>query len=182
MFVDKNVKDIMIPIENYSLTSIEKSLKEAIIDMRKVYCEVETGKCTEAGHRTSLVMNEYGHLVGIIDFSTILRALIPDIAGRFTEKMAVLNLSIVFAEADTHNLADVKSGFKERVLKNAEVKIGDIMLKLRGSLKVDDNLLEALKEMYRNKVTVLPVYEGSKVVGVLRDSDLFLATARILTD
>jgi CBS domain-containing protein len=42
--------------------------------------------------------------------------------------------------------------------------------------------MEALKLMHRNKVTVLPVYEGDKLVGVLRDSDLFLATANILAD
>jgi CBS domain-containing protein len=42
--------------------------------------------------------------------------------------------------------------------------------------------MEALKLMHRNKVTVLPVYEGDTVVGVLRDSDLFLATASILTE
>jgi CBS domain-containing protein len=166
MFLKKNVQDIMIPIENYTRTSMEKSLKEAIIDMRKVYCEVETGKCTEAGHRTSLVMNEYGHLVGIIDFPTVLRALIPGIFERFIEDHA------------THG----QVGFKERVLMNAEVKVGDIMLKSIGYLNVGDNLLEALKVMLKSKVTVLPVYEGGKIVGVLRDSDLFLATASILTD
>ena len=140
--------------------------KEEIIDMRKVYCEVKTGRCTEAGHRTSLVINEFGHLVGIIDFPTVLRALIPGFFERFTEDHA----------------AHGQVGFKERVLMNAEVEVGDIMLKSRGSIKVGDNLLEAVKVMLKSKVTVLPVYEGGTLVGVLRDSDLFLATASILTD
>jgi CBS domain-containing protein len=115
-------------------------------------------------------MNEYGHLVGIIDFPTILGTLIPDITERFTEKLA----------ASLH--VGVKTDLEKRVLKNAEIKVGDIMLKIKGSLDVDDNLLEALKVMHRNNVTVLPVYKGGKLVGVLRDSDLFLATASILTD
>ncbi len=166
MFIKKNVKDIMIPIENYTFTSDEKSLHEAIMNMRKVYCEVETGKCTEAGHRTSLVINRYGNLSGIIDFPTIFRALVPDISERFTEKL-------------TSRINDV---FIDSVLKKAEVKVSNIMIKIRGSLKVDDNLLEALKVMHRKKVIVLPVYEGAKLVGVLRDSDLFLAVASVFTD
>jgi CBS domain containing-hemolysin-like protein len=166
MFLKKNVEDIMIPIEKYSVISIGESLKEAILDLRKIYCEVETGKCTEAGHRTSLVVNEYGHVTGMIDFTIILNTLIPHISEKFTEKLP------------TH----VKTDFKQRVLKNAEVKVSDIMLQFSDSLQSDDNLLVALQEMHRNKVTVLPVYKGGKLVGVLRDSDLFLAAASILTD
>ncbi|MCK5506145.1 MAG: CBS domain-containing protein [Thermodesulfovibrionia bacterium] len=166
MFFKKNVQDIMIPIENYTVTLSDKSLQEAIIAMRKVYCEVETGRCTEAGHRASLVINEYGHLVGIIDFRTILEALIPNIAEQLTDKLT------------THG----KASYMERVVKNAEVIVGDIMLDIRGSLNVGDDLLEAIKVMHRKKATVLPVYEGSKLVGVLRDSDLFLAVASVFTE
>ena len=166
MFFKKNVQDIMIPIENYTVTLSDKSLQEAIIAMRKVYCEVETGRCTEAGHRASLVINEYGHLVGIIDFRTILEALIPNIAEQLTDKLT------------THG----KASYMERVVKNAEVIVGDIMLNIRGSLNVGDDLLEAIKVMHRKKATVLPVYEGSKLVGVLRDSDLFLAVASVFTE
>jgi predicted transcriptional regulator len=36
--------------------------------------------------------------------------------------------------------------------------------------------------IYRNKITVLPVYEGDKLVGVLRDSELFLAAANVLME
>jgi CBS domain-containing protein len=56
------------------------------------------------------------------------------------------------------------------------------MLKLRGHIDTDADIMKALKLMHRNRVTVLPVYEGDKVVGVLRDSDLFLAAANILAN
>jgi CBS domain-containing protein len=166
MFFKKTVQDIMIPIENYTVIAIDKSLREAIIAMRKVYCEVETGRCTEAGHRASLVINEYGQLSGIIDFRTILEALIPNIAEQFADKLT------------SHGVAS----FMERILKEAEVIVGDIMLDIRDSLNVGDDLLEAIKVMHRNKATVLPVYKAAKLVGVLRDSDLFLAVASVFTD
>ena len=166
MVFDKNVQDIMIPIENYAVTAIDKPVQEAIIAMRKIYCEVETGRCTEAGHRASLVVNEYGHLVGIIDFHTILEALIPGITEQIVEKLT----------------AHSEAGFIDRVLKNAELIVGDIMHQIQGSLNVNDDLLEAIKVMHRNKATVLPVYKGDKLVGVLRDSDLFLAVASVFSD
>jgi len=181
MFLDKKVKDLMIPIKDYVVTSPEKTLQETILDMRKVYCEVETGKCTEAGHRTGLVMTD-NKLVGIVDFQSIMRALMPEIAGKLSDKLAALGISIAFAEADAHDLDAAKAGFKERVLQNARTKVGDVMLKLRGQIESDAEIMKALKLMYKNKVTVLPVFEGDKVVGVLRDSDLFLATATILTE
>ena len=181
MFLDKKVKDLMIPIKDYVVTSPEKTLQETILDMRKVYCEVETGKCTEAGHRTGLVMTD-SKLLGIVDFQSIMRALMPEIAGKLSDKLAALGQSIAFAEADVHDLDAAKAGFKERVLQNARTKVGDVMLKLRGQIESDAEIMKALKLMYKNKVTVLPVFEGDKVVGVLRDSDLFLATATILTE
>jgi len=181
MFLEKKVKDLMIPIKDYAVTSPDKTLQEAILEMRRIYCEVETGKCTEAGHRTGLVMMD-DKLVGIIDFQSIMRALMPEIAGKLSDKLAALGLSIAFAEADAHDLDEARAGFKERVLQNARTKVGDVMLKLRGQIDADAELMEALKLMHKNRVTVLPVFEGDKVVGVLRDSDLFLATATILTD
>jgi CBS domain-containing protein len=181
MFLERKVRDLMIPIKDYAVTSPEKTLEEAILEMRRIYCEVETGKCTEAGHRTSLVMTD-GKLVGIIDFPCILRALMPEIAGKLSDKLDALGLSIAFAEADAHDLDEARAGFKQRVLQNARTKVGDVMLKLRGHIDADAELMEALKLMHKNKVTVIPVFEGDAVVGVLRDSDLFLATASILTD
>ena len=182
MFLEKKVKDLMIPISDYSITSPDRTLQEAILDMRKKYCQVdESQECTESGHRTGLVMID-DKLVGIIDFQSIMRALMPEIAGKLSDKLAALGLSIAFAEADASDLDEAKAGFKERVLQNAGTKVGDIMLKLRGHIDADAKVLEALKSMYRNKVTVLPVFEGDKIVGVLRDSDLFLATANILND
>jgi CBS domain-containing protein len=181
MFLENKVRDLMIPIKEYAVTSPDKTLQEAVLEMRRIYCEVETGKCTEAGHRTSIVMMD-GKPVGIIDFQCILRALMPEIAGKLSDKLASLGLSIAFAEADAHDLDEARSGFKARVLQNAKTKVGDIMLKLRGRINAGAEMMEALKLMHRNKVTVLPVYEGDKIIGVLRDSDLFLATANILAD
>jgi len=182
MPVKLKVKDIMVPIEDYAVTTTDKLLKEAVPELMRIYCQVETGKCTEAGHRTSLVLDEHGKLVGILDFKSILKVLIPEIAGGISGKLQALGISMAFAEADAHDMDSSRQGFRSRVIQNAQTRVGDVMLKLRGTIDADAGFLDALKMIYRNKVTVLPVFEGDKLVGVLRDSDLFLAAATVLME
>jgi C-terminal processing protease CtpA/Prc len=182
MPIQLKVKDIMVPIGEYAVTRVDKTLKEAVPELMRVYCQVETGKCTEAGHRTSLVLNEKDELVGILDFKSILEVLIPEIAGGISGKLQTLGVSIAFAEADAHDMDQSKHGFRSRVRQNAQTQVGDVMLKIKGKIVSDAGFLDALKMIYRNKITVLPVYEGEKLVGVLRDSDLFLAAASVLTE
>jgi CBS-domain-containing membrane protein len=182
MPVQFKVKDMMIPIDDYAVTTANKTLKEAVPQLMKIYCQVETGKCTEAGHRTSIVLDAKGELVGILDFKSILEVLIPEIAGGVSGKLSALGVSIAFAEADAHDMDHAKQGFRSRVRQNAQTHVEDVMLKVRGTIEADAGFLEALKMIYRNKITILPVYEQGKLVGVLRDSDLFLAAANVLME
>ena len=184
MPLKRQISDIMVPIADYATTRYDRNLKEAVMDLRRIYCEVETGACTEAGHRTCLVLDDHDELVGIIDFQSILKTLIPEIAGGIGEKLAAFGMSVAFAEANAADLDEANAGLTQRVLTHAEeIKVGDIMLKVRGKgLQTTDRLIEGLKKMHRFKVTVIPVFEGDKLVGVLRDSDLFLAVANILAD
>jgi CBS domain-containing protein len=180
MPVQMKVKDIMVPIDEYAVTRIDKTLREAVPELMRIYCQVETGKCTEAGHRTSLVLDTQGELVGILDFKSILEVLIPEIAGGISAKLQTLGISIAFAEADAHDMDQSQQGFSSRVRQNSQIQVKDVMLKVRGTIAADAGILDALKVIYRNKITVLPVFEGKRLVGVLRDSDLFLVAANVL--
>ena len=182
MLLKGKIKDRMIPIENYSTVSPDATLKEAALSLRTSYCELDSGMCTEAGPRTVLVVNEKGKLLGILDFNSFLETLIPEIAGGLSAKLSALGVSIAFAQADAAALDESRIGFRPRVIKNAETKVRDIMLKIRGAIDADAHLLDGLKKMYRKKITVLPVYEGDRLVGVMRDTDLFLAVTDVLED
>jgi len=182
MPLKRNVKDRMIPIENYSTIGPDATLREAALSLRTSYCELETGMCTEAGPRTVMVVDDNGKLVGILDFSNFLETLIPEIAGGLSAKLEALGVSIAFAQADAASLDESSLGFRARVIKNAETKVSDIMLKIRGTIDADASLMDALKLMFRNKITVLPAYEGDQLVGVIRDTDFFLAVTDILEE
>ncbi len=53
--------------------------------------------------------------------------------------------------------------------------IKDIMLTVRGAIDSSASLEEGLREIVQNKISVLPVYQEDKAVGILRDTDIFLA-------
>ena len=182
MLLKMTIKDRMIPIENYPTVSPDATLKEAALSLRTSYCELDSGMCTEAGPRTVLVVDENGKLIGILDFNSFLETMIPEIGGGLSAKLSALGISIAFAQADAAALDESRIGFRARVIKNAETKVRDIMLKIRGTIDADAHLLDGLKKMYRKKITVLPVYEGDKLVGVLRDADLYLAVTDVLED
>lgn len=100
-------------------------------------------------------------LVGILDFKSILKVLMPEITGGISGKLRALNVSIAFAEADAHDMDHAKHGFRSRFRQNAQNHVRDVMLKIRGTIDTDAGFLDALKMIYRNKITVLPVYEGT---------------------
>ena len=182
MPLTRKVKDLLVPIKDYAIVNEDRPLSDTIMALRKVYCQVEIGKCTEAGHRNILVLDSQNKLVGILDFRTILRVLIPEIAGGVTERLMALGVSAAFAEAGTEELDESLLSFRARVIKNADTKVKQVMLKIRGIIQAEDDLLKALTLMYGNRVTVLPVYKNEELVGVLRESDLFLAVADITTE
>ena len=55
------------------------------------------------------------------------------------------------------------------------LKVEDIMLKVKGMIDADASMEEGLRTIVQKKLSVLPVYEGDKAVGLIRDTDIFLA-------
>ncbi|PID73602.1 MAG: hypothetical protein CSB33_03030 [Desulfobacterales bacterium] len=182
MALKKHVKDIMIPLEKYAVVSPDAALKEAVACLRTSYCEMETGICAETGPRTVLVVDESGALRGLLDFRTILKVLVPEVAGKFSQKIAALGATIAFAEAGAANLDASREGLRARVVKNAGIKVRDAMLKSVDNIQTDTRLMDALKIIFRKRIVVLPVYDGDRLVGIVRDTDLFLAVADMLRE
>lgn len=176
---EKKVKDIMIPIENYATTKPDETLKEGVLILKRSQCVFDQRICTEAGPRTIFV-TEGQKLVGILDFKQILKVLIPDVSGNISGIVWPLGGSKGLEESDGIHLDEPSVSVIEKIRQNAEVKVKNIMLKVKGSIDADSDLLDALKLLFKNKITKLPVYEKNKLVGVVRDTDLFLSVAKIL--
>jgi CBS domain-containing protein len=53
--------------------------------------------------------------------------------------------------------------------------VKDIMLKIEGTIDASASVEEGLKTIVQKKISVLPAYDGDKAVGLIRDTDIFLA-------
>jgi CBS domain-containing protein len=182
MVISQKIREIMIPLSSAATATADMPLKEAIRALRKLYCEVEEGKCTEAGFRTIVILDRNRQIAGILDFQSIIKVLIPETAGNFPAKLRAVWDSLGAVSPNSPSLEETKLGLRARIIKNAEKPVRDIMLKIRGTVSADADVLEALMVLGENKVSVLPVYEGDQPVGIVRDSDLFLKIADILQD
>lgn len=175
----QKVREIMVPLDQYAVVSPEATLREAVSALRGSYCQLDTGYCTEAGPRTVMVVNEGQQLVGILDFASILKVLVPEVAGTLSQKIQALEVSVVFAEAGIEKMDISQADLKARVEQNAQVKVKQIMLPSRVNVEAETDVLSALKLIFRKKITKLPVVENGKLVGVVRDADLFMVVADI---
>jgi CBS domain-containing protein len=63
-----------------------------------------------------------------------------------------------------------------------KLKVKDIMLKVKGTIDADASMEDGLKMIVQKKLGVLPVYEDEKAVGLIRDTDIFLAITENLEE
>ena len=56
-----------------------------------------------------------------------------------------------------------------------KLMVKDIMLKVKGTIDASASVEEGLRTIVQKKISVLPVYDGDKAVGLIRDTDIFLA-------
>jgi CBS domain-containing protein len=56
-----------------------------------------------------------------------------------------------------------------------KIMVKDIMLKVKGAIDVSATVEEGLSTIVQKKISVLPIYDGEKAVGIIRDTDVFLA-------
>jgi CBS domain-containing protein len=180
--MQQQIKELMIGFEDYPVFNEDDPIGDAASAMRRIYCQAEQGKCLESGHRNVLIRGAAGNIVGVLDFWNVLSVLIPEAAGGLSKALEEMNVALAFAEAEETVPRSEPRGFKARVQQNAKVPCKKIMSPLKQGVGSEDSLLQGLKELHRQKVSVLPVYEGEKPVGVIRDSDLFLAAVSALVE
>jgi predicted transcriptional regulator len=66
-------------------------------------------------------------------------------------------------------------------IQSKEITAGEIMTKTVFGVKTTDNVAEAAKKLEKNKVSQLPVYRGSQIVGSITESTISAQISRGLT-
>ena len=171
---EKTAGGIMIPLEAYTTVDTESTIKQAIEKLKESHetC-LSTGKLMETGHRSVVVFDREGGLAGILSILDLIAAVRP---AYLSAPMPSMAQTLQYSPMFWTGLFTSQS----RVLVNKKVK--DIMSDAPPTIDEGANLMEVADMLYTLKARRLCVTRKGKVVGIVREQEIFFEIARIVLE
>jgi len=169
---EKTVREVMIPIEDYTTLNQGSTIKEAVDRLRESFFDkVSTSRIMETGHRSILVFDDRGKIIGILAIIDLLRAIMPAYLSAPKPSMAD---SVQYSPLFWSGM------FEREVIRLSQKRISEVMSPAPLTIDAGANLMEAAHIMIKNNERRLAVIQSGDVVGVIREQDLFFEIDRIL--
>ena len=170
--VEKTVREVMIPIEDYTTLNQDNTIKEAIDKLREsFFAKVSTSRIMETGHRSLLVFDNRGKIMGILAIIDLLQAIMP---GYLSAPKPSTADSIQYSPMFWSGM------FQREVIRLAGKKIKEVMSPAPLTIDAHANLMEAAYTMVYHNKRRLAVMDAGEVVGIIREQDLFFEIDKIL--
>lgn len=169
---EKLVKDVMVPLEEYTQVSTNDTVAQAIDALRKSFeAKLSTDTLMETGHRSMLVMDSKKKVLGILCIMDLLRATMP-----------------VYLDAPKPFLADAiqyspmfwRGLFSKEILALKDKTVGEIMSEPPKRIEYTANLAQAAHGMLQENCRRMLVVKENMPVGILREQDLFFEMVSII--
>ena len=168
---ERKVKDVMIPLEDYTTLDRNQTIKEAILKLKNSFTvKLSTNRIMETGHRSILVFDRKGDVRGVLTIKDLLRAIMPAYMSAPKPRLAD---SIQYSPMFWQGM------FTKEVTALVNKRVDEIMSPAPLSIEGESNLMEAAYLMVTNNIRRLVVVSGEKVVGMIREQDLFFEIERI---
>ena len=169
---EKNAGDIMIPIEDYTTIGPDSTIKEGIERLKASFeSAAATSRIMETGHRSILVMDKVGELVGILSILDLIKAVRPAYLSAPKPSMAD---SMQYSPMFWSGLFTTQA----KGLVNKKIK--DVMSDAPLRIDKDMNLMEIANLFFTEKRRRMAVTREGKVVGVVREQEIFFEMAGII--
>ncbi|MBI4774598.1 MAG: response regulator [Deltaproteobacteria bacterium] len=171
---EKRARDIMIPLEDYTTLDPEATIQDAILKLKRSFEELlTTSRLMTSGHRSLLVLDKRGELIGILSIMDLLAALRPSYLSAPKPSLAD---SMQYSHMFWSGL------FTSQVKQLAKKRIGEIMSPPPPAIDEDTNLMEITDLLYTEQSRRLVVTRQGKVVGVVREQEVFFEVARTIAE
>ncbi|MDB9822969.1 response regulator [Deltaproteobacteria bacterium] len=168
---EKTVKDVMIPLADYTTLNSDQTIKEAILKLKRSFTlKVSTSRIMETGHRSILIFNRRGDVKGVLTIKDLLKVIMPAYLSAPKPSMAD---SIQYSPMFWSGM------FTKEVMALVNKSVEEVMSPAPLTIDGESNLMEAAYMMVTNNVRRLVVLGGDKVVGMIREQDLFFEIERI---
>jgi predicted transcriptional regulator len=170
----KTAADIMIPLGKYPHIPYWFNLRQAIAEIEKSEIEIDGRKSLP---RVILVFDKQYRLMGLVRRRDILRGLEPEFMGSNSQsyKSETFDISI------DPNLAELSPArWISEIRKKADKLVSEIMISIEATVDQDDNLIKIIYKMIKNDLSIIPVMQKNKVIGVVRSVDVFHEVSKII--
>jgi CBS domain-containing protein len=186
---EKRIKDIMARIEEYDRVDAESPLCDAIMRLKENHEKIQAGQPGKF-HKTLLVTDSFGKIIGKITIFDMIRALIPEAAKTSGAAMRAYYRTI---SSRTLKVADeigeiqqrfkwLHSTFFDLVKEETKKKVKDIMSPVYPLLVEEDNINKAIYVMFRENIRQPMVVRGDEIVGVVSIMDILPELLEIAGD
>ncbi|MBU2548312.1 MAG: response regulator [Proteobacteria bacterium] len=171
---EKRARDVMIPVEEYTTVGPESSIREGIEKLNRSFMSlISTSRLMQTGHRSILVMGGKNDLVGVLSIMDLIEGLRPAYLSAPKPSMA---FSMEYSAMFWTGL------FTKQARDLGKKKVGDIMSPPPPGIDENANLMEAADMLYKEESRRLVVKRGDKVIGVVREQEVFFELARIILE
>ncbi|KIX14057.1 response regulator [Dethiosulfatarculus sandiegensis] len=171
---EKLVKDVMVPLEEYTQVNTDNTVGEAVAALRKSFeAKLSTDTLMETGHRSMLVMDSQKRVQGILCIMDLVRATMP----------VYLNAPKPFlADAIQYSPMFWRGLFTKEILSLKDKTVGEIMSEPPKRIKYTANLAQASHGMLQENCRRMLVVKENTPVGILREQDLFFEMVSIIRE
>lgn len=166
-----SVKAIMVPIGEYTVVNENKTVCEVIDTLKESFQSKSTSRIMETGHRSVLVVDSQEEVVGFLTIKDLMQALMPGYLRAPKPSMAD---SIVYSPMFWNGM------FEAEMRSLSKRNIREIMSPVPRSISSEANIMETAYMMLKSNVRRLIVEEDNKVIGIVREQDLFFEMERII--
>lgn len=168
---DKLVKDLMLPLDEYTVVSEDTTLLDALRALDQAQINLPPGR---QPHRAVLVKNRQGKIVGKLGHLGFLKALEPKYAilGD-VERLSKSGLSNEFIDSMMENYRFWRDDLTELRRRARHIQIKQVMKPVEENIDENSPLTEAIHQMVMWQTLSILVTRNKQVIGILRLSDLF---------
>lgn len=169
---EKLVRDIMVPIMEYTTIKEEESVGEALRKLRESFSLAAcTSRLMETGHRSILVFDQEGNMKGILSIRNLLEGIMPAYLSAPRPSMA---------DGIQYSPMFWAGAFNREVRDLARNKVSGIMSPAPPVIRADANLMEVAYTMVTQNYRRMAVIQKETVVGIIREQDLFFEMEKVL--
>ncbi len=173
MAVEKRVKDIMSPIEEYNMVQEDDRLCDVLKILRDNYQKLQAREPGDY-HKTLFVKNAGGQIVGKLSIFDLLRGLVPESAKSVSPAFLHYRAISMRTGGVEKEIAAIQERFNwldhsffDLVKAETQKTVKEVMSPIHPLLEEEDTINKAVYLMFKENIRQPLVARDGKIVGVV---------------